>query len=159
MNKNKVAAKVRKIEDIARNAAESEVYGQVLRAVGNRRFEVTCQIFGSSEQDTEAPTGQTIICALKGSYRKRINKDSYVLVKLYEFNQTQGMIIDSYTDEELAAMKRMKLWDFTLQNMPLMPQTAQVASLLSSDDSESEAEDEEEAVAEATEVPVDIDNI
>jgi translation initiation factor IF-1 len=107
-NKNKVVSKVRKLDEISRDPKALEVYGQVARTLGNRRFDVTCQRHDNASETV------SIICALKGSYRKRIVKDAYVLVKLYDFNQTQGMIIDGYSDDELGAMKRAGYWDFPL---------------------------------------------
>ena len=36
----------------------------------------------------------------------------FVLVIIFEFNDKQGQIVDSYTDTEVSALKRDKLWDF-----------------------------------------------
>ena len=112
--KNKPTIKTRKVEEIAKdfNREEFEVYGQVLSARGNRRFEVRCQ------QIDEPDETFSLICSIKGSYRKRISKDAYVLIKLFNYNpgapasKQQGQIIDSYTGDELRAIKSSGLWDF-----------------------------------------------
>ncbi len=137
-NKNKPIHKARKPEDLAKDITAYEVYGQITKALGNRRFEVCCQ---KLELANEL---YTLVCSLKGSYRKKISKDSYVLIKLFEFNKTQGIIIDCYSNDELVALKGIGKWDFPLE-LVFKKETAVIdLPSDSSDDGDGEDEDENE---------------
>lgn len=113
--KNQSTTRVRNLDDIAKRQDHggTVVYGRVTKATGNRRFEVLCQ-----KDDEKSATGkgdaelQTLVCSLKGSYRKRVSKDMYVLVQLHDYNVSQGIIINSYTDDEIEGLKEADLWDY-----------------------------------------------
>ena len=107
--KNKGVTKGRKLEDIAKDFDPTtyEVYGLVTKPLGNRRFEVVCQKLNTPSELEEA-----IICSIKGSFRRKIARDNYVLVKLYDFNMKQGQIIDAYREDEILALKEADMWDF-----------------------------------------------
>ena len=68
--KNKPTIVARKPTEIAKDfdPIHFEVYGKINKAMGNRRFEVSCQ------KHDDYQSLKVIICALKGSIRKRINK-------------------------------------------------------------------------------------
>lgn len=87
------------------NPEELEAYGKVLKAGGNRRFSVCCQKVENPDELT------TITCKIKGSFRKRVHPDDYVLVKYYGFSE-QAQIIDVYSSTELDILKSMDMWDF-----------------------------------------------
>lgn len=95
--------KTRKLEDIAK-AEKFESYGYVTKALGNKRFKVDIN-------DTQGQR-KSMVCALKGSCRKFVTVESYVLVVLYDFNEDQGQIVDVYTDSEVQSLKKANLWDF-----------------------------------------------
>lgn len=101
--------KTRRLEDITKDFDTStfEVYGQVQKAAGNRRFAVAIQ-----DLHNPSELKGTINCSIKGSYRRRITVDQYVLVKLYDFNNEQGQIIDSYSNDEVQSLKIAEMWDF-----------------------------------------------
>lgn len=107
--KNRGVSKGRKLEDIAKDFDPTtyEVYGLVTKPLGNRRFEVMCQKLNTPSELEEA-----IICSIKGSFRRKIARDNYVLVKLYDFNTKQGQIIDAYREDEILSLKGADLWDF-----------------------------------------------
>ena len=107
--KNKGTSKGRKLEDIAKDFDPTtfEVYGLVTKPLGNRRFEVVCQNLNKPSELDKA-----IICSIKGSFRRKIARDNYVLVKLYDFNTRQGQIIDAYREDEIISLKESDLWDF-----------------------------------------------
>ena len=95
----------RKLEDLARKAEFGEVYGRVIKSVGCRRFQVTCQI-------PERPNDlKEMVCTLKGSCRKMVRSGMYVLVTVFDFNENQGQIIDVFTDGDVQALRKAKLWD------------------------------------------------
>jgi len=133
------APRARRLEDIAKNftSGSFEVYGKVTKVMGNRRFAVNIQ-----QHDQPDQMGQSIICSIRGSYRARISTDSYVLVKLYDFNTSQGQIIDSYSLDEIHALKSIDKWDFpesleqSKPGMDIMPDFGSE----SESDSESESE-------------------
>ncbi len=99
--------KTRRAVDIAKKSAEFEVYGRVLRPLGNRRMEVYTQI---PDSKTEY---QTVMCRIRGSLRKRIAQDDYVLVQLFDFDIKHGQIADVYTLDEVEALKKIGMWDMT----------------------------------------------
>lgn len=129
--------KARRLEDIAKDFDPKtfEVYGQVEKVLGNRRFEVKVQ-----KLTVPSEIAGTITCSIKGSFRQRIGRDMAVLVKLYDFNTMQGQIIDGYNTDELAALKAAGMWDY-----PLSTQSVQDKQL---SDSESDSELEEDAPSE-----------
>ncbi len=105
--KNKpTGTRVRRAVDIAKKADECEVYGRVLRSLGNRRMQVYTQIPGSTEY-------QTIVCRIRGSLRTRISPDDYVLVQLFDFNTNQGQIAEVYDQSDIEILQRANLWDMT----------------------------------------------
>lgn len=95
--------KLRRPDQIAKDIDSGEVYGQVLKAEGFRRFSVKCQ---------NNSAYNTINCGLKGSFRKRINAGDFVLVQLWDFDKSKGTIIDSYNSAEISKMESRGLWDF-----------------------------------------------
>ena len=102
----------RKPEDIAKQKVESEVYGQVLKATGNRRFNVKCQPF-----DSKSTAYVEVNCGLKGSVRKRVSEKDYVLVQYWdEFGahgaEKKASIIDVYSTHEQAKLDSKGLWDY-----------------------------------------------
>jgi len=130
------AVKTRRLEDIAKDFDPKtfEVYGQVDKVLGNRRFEVKVQ-----KLTVPSEMAGTIICSIKGSFRQRIVRDMPVLVKLYEFNAMQGQIIDGYNSDELSALKSAGMWDYPLsiQTQISVQETPYPAS---ESDSESDSE-------------------
>lgn len=151
--KNKPIVKIRKIEEIAKDADPKsyEVYGLVQKTMGNRRFSVLCQSI------TDPTDVTTLNCSIKGSYRRRICNDMYVLVRLYDFNLNQGQIIDSYTDDELKLINSAGLWDFPEHLAPAAERKAEPT--LSTSDSETEDETEVPAQAPSMDMDIDIDAI
>lgn len=87
------------------NPEELESYGKVIKAAGNRRFSVCCQ---KADNPNELIT---IMCKIKGSFRKRVKTDDYVLVKHFGFSE-QAQIIDVYSNNELEMLKTNEMWDF-----------------------------------------------
>lgn len=87
------------------NIEDFEFYGKCIKPLGNRRFEVLSQ----------APNDKvvTLHCRLAGSCRKKIQKDAFVLVQLYPFNLTQGQIANVYDNDDVLALKKAGVWDFT----------------------------------------------
>jgi translation initiation factor IF-1 len=99
----------RRLEEISKdfNRDEHEVYGYVTKSVGNRRFSVLVQ--GLDNPDEVEP----LICSMKGSFRRRISPETYVLVKLFDFSTVkQGQIIDNYSPDEVDALKAADMWDY-----------------------------------------------
>lgn len=113
--KNQSTTRIRNLDDIAKRQDHggTVVYGRITKATGNRRFEVLCQ-----KDDEQSATGngdeelQTLVCSLKGSFRKRVSKDMYVLVQLHDYNVSQGVIIEAYTEDEVEALRTADLWDY-----------------------------------------------
>lgn len=157
--KNSRPVKTRKLDEIAKDfdPKEYESYGRVTKELGNKRFNVRCQKHEYPDELIE------IVCSLKGSFRKRIHRDSYVLIKLYEFNQRQGQIIDVYNDDELEQLKNNELWDFPEELLLEEKQEIDLPSNSDSDsDSDSEPDDESKsasAAAPEAEEDLDIDAI
>lgn len=146
------AVKTRRLEDIAKDYDPKtfEVYGQVDKVLGNRRFEVKVQRLTAPSE-----IAGTITCSIKGSFRQRICRDMAVLVKLYDFNTMQGQIIDGYSTDELGALKAAGMWDY-----PLNTQSVQDKPLSDSDsDSESESEIEDAAPSEQRSAAIATDDI
>ncbi len=106
--KNKPTMAVRKIEEIAKNPnpAEFESYGVIVNPMGNRRFMVKCQEIGNPGLLRE------LNCSLRGAHRKKVCSGDHVLVKIFDFNTSQGIIIDAYREEEVDSIRRAGLWDF-----------------------------------------------
>lgn len=144
--------KTRQLNDIAKdfNPESFEVYGQVIKAEGNRRFSVNVQ---SLERPQELQDN-SIVCSIRGSYRKRISRDMFVLVKLFDFNTKQGQIIDGYTIDEVAALKANDMWDY--------PEAAVTVRAIDNEnmlpsDSDTDSEEEEEVPDSTDAVPDDFD--
>jgi len=95
---------VKDINELAKKPENKEVYGKVVRAMGNRRFEVACQMPDNSVKN--------INCSIRGSFKKLILKDDYVLVQLFDFNDRQAIILTSYTQDDVFKLRRAKLWDY-----------------------------------------------
>ena len=153
--KKKRVVKTRRLEDIAKDfdPATFEVYGQVTKILGNRRFEIVVQ-----QLKKPSETYGTIICSIKGSYRRRIVQDNYVLVKLYDFNINQGQIIDSYSEDEIASLKACNKWDFPLNSND--DGSASFATPILQNDHLSDTESEPEIIENNNaESDDDIDNI
>jgi translation initiation factor IF-1 len=155
--------KTRRLEDIMKDYDPKtyEVYGQTLKPLGNRRFSVKVQMLHNPSE-----LQGTIICSIKGSYRRRINPDMFVLVKLYDFNTDQGQIIDSYTQDEVDALRSADKWDYpsTNSNLGEKATTDDYTGMQLPPDSDSDTDTEEEAVkedqiAELMGVDLDIDAI
>lgn len=94
--------KARKIDEYAKNPNPedgAEFYGLVLGEKGSSRFEVRLQ------------NDAVRICPLPKTIRRRLKAGNYVLVKEPSYNKTEGYIIEVYTDEELAELKRTGRWD------------------------------------------------
>ena len=108
--KNKpIGGKIRRAIDIAKSddPKDYEVYGRILRPLGNRRMEVYCQTHSNPAEY------QTITCRIRGSFRTNIGVDDYVLVQLYDFNTKQGQIVDSYSSDEVIMLHKDGRWDMT----------------------------------------------
>lgn len=148
--KGSSTVKARRLEDIAKDFDPKtfEVYGQVDKVLGNRRFEVKVQ-----KLTVPSEMAGTITCSIKGSFRQRIGRDMAVLVKLYDFNTMQGQIIDGYNTDELAALKAAGMWDY-----PLSTQSVQDKQL-SDSDSDSDSESEEAAPSEQRLAAITVDAI
>jgi translation initiation factor IF-1 len=105
--KNKPSgSRLRRAVDIAKRPKEFEVYGRVLRSLGNRRMEVYTQIPETNEY-------QTITCRIRGSLRTHMAPDDYVLVQLFDFNIKQGQIADVYSSVDVDTLIQANLWDMT----------------------------------------------
>lgn len=106
--KNKPVIKQRKLDEIAKdsNPEEKESYGKVVKAMGNRRFQVCCQDINKKGEF------KTLICRLRGSYRKIVGSEDYVLVKVFDFNDNQAQIVDVYTVDEVRLLQKAGLWDY-----------------------------------------------
>jgi translation initiation factor IF-1 len=131
----------RRLEDIAKNFTPGsfEVYGKVIKEMGNRRFSVHTQQYGQPSE-----MGDTIVCSIRGSYRRPIRADSYVLVKLYDFNTSQGQIIDSYTLDEMHALKSIDKWDFP-ESLDKAQQSMDMLDFGTDTDDDEDDEDDEDA--------------
>jgi translation initiation factor IF-1 len=137
--RNKGTTKGRKLEDIGKDFDPTtyEVYGVVTKPLGNRRFEVVCQKLKTPNELESA-----IICSIKGSFRRKIVRDNYVLVKLYDFNTKQGQIIDSYREDEIVSLKESDLWDFPQDSINIDTSLQNDITDLPSDYSSDEEEEE-----------------
>lgn len=140
--KNNPLSRIRRIEDITKDTSSFEVYGQVIKALGNRRFSVNVQNINVPSEITN------IVCSLKGSYRRKITTDMFVLVQLFDFNTNQGQIIDSYSQDELQTLKSVDKWDYPEDVSKRLYGTAVFTNELPSSDDESASEDESEDQAE-----------
>jgi translation initiation factor IF-1 len=96
---------VKDVRELARNADNKEVYGRIVRALGNRRFEVSCQLENGAKKEFN--------CSIRGAFKKLVLKDDYVLVQLFDFNDRQAIILTSYTPDDIYKLKKAKLWDYT----------------------------------------------
>ncbi len=140
--KNKpIGSRMRRAIDIAKQAKEFEVYGRVIRPLGNRRMEVYTQIPDSNEY-------QTITCRIRGSLRTRMAPDDYVLVQLYDFNTKQGQIADVYTSADVDALRHANLWDMTDYKPDLTGRPVDADHGLPSSDEDSDFEEESESASE-----------
>jgi translation initiation factor IF-1 len=105
--KNSVPSINKNVDNLKKstNIEDFEFYGKCIKPLGNRRFEVLSQ----------APNDKvvTLHCRLAGSCRKKIQKDAFVLVQLYPFNLTQGQIANVYDNDDVLALKKAGVWDFT----------------------------------------------
>lgn len=138
---------------------ELEAYGKVIKAGGNRRFSVCCQKANEPAELT------TIMCRIKGSFRKRIRPDDYVLVKHFGFSD-QAQIIDVYNPDELTGLKLRDMWDFPEEEVVTKHQEKELYDLpegFSDDEQAAESEDEkasEEPESDtADDSDIDIDNL
>jgi len=158
--KKNYVVKERKPDAICKdtNPEELEAYGKVIKAGGNRRFSVCCQKIDNPDELT------ILMCRIKGSFRKRVRNDDYVLVKHFGFSD-QAQIIDVYTNDELAVLKMRELWDFPEDEVVTKHKEHDLYDL--GDISENEDEDEknkngneqEDSDESESEEDVDIDNI
>ena len=141
------AVKTRRLEDISKDFDPKtfEVYGQVEKVLGNRRFEVKVQ-----NLKVPSEMASTIICSIKGSFRQRIGRDMPVLVKLYDFNTKQGQIIDGYSTDELGALKAAGMWDYPMSIQVTQTQTDDRLSDIMSD---SDSDDEPVTISKPKSVP------
>ena len=105
--KNNGPTILKNVQDLKKssNKDDFEFYGKCLKPLGNRRFEVLAQ----------APNNTTVTlhCRLAGSCRKKIQKDAFVLVQLFPFNLSQGQIANVYDIDDVNALKKAGMWDFT----------------------------------------------
>jgi translation initiation factor 1A len=86
---------------------ELQVYGKVIGATGNLRFDVDCQTL------TDAGQNRKINVNLAGSSsRKYVNAGMYVLVQMWEFDKNKGTIIHTYEDGEIIQLKNAGYWDY-----------------------------------------------
>jgi translation initiation factor 1A len=81
-------------------ATDCQVYGKCLKPCGDRRFEVECV------------DGETRICRLRGSIRKRkkswCGKNQWVIVALRDFQESKGDIIIILTDNEVKRLRELE---------------------------------------------------
>ena len=135
--------KTRRLEDITKDFDPKtfEVYGKVTKILGSRRFNVSIQ-----NLNHPSDISGTIICSIKGSYRRNITVDMYVLVKLFDFNINQGQIIDSYNPDEVAALKTAEKWDYPTDSMTELNVS-------------SDSDDDTEVLSELIGIDLDIDAI
>lgn len=110
--KNSDAPIRKNVDDLKKNN-EFEFYGKCIKPLGNRRFEVLYQKQDGGEN--------TLHCRLAGSCRKKIQKDSFVLVQLFPFNLNQGQIVNVFDQEDVNALKNARLWDFITTEDNLNP--------------------------------------
>lgn len=97
----------RKAQDINKDATDGQVYGQVIAAVGNKRFTVRCQTLSDPNQYI------IVNCGMKGSLRKTITSRSYVLVQCWELgSEVKATILDLYNLEEKARLNNKGFWDY-----------------------------------------------
>jgi len=88
-------------------AKEGQIYGQVSKTVGGRRFIVTC-----FETD---PKGDFILseklCHVCGKMRKKvwINEQDIVLLSIRDFDKSKGDIIHRYNNDESRILKKQSL--------------------------------------------------
>ncbi|EAY01256.1 Eukaryotic initiation factor 1A family protein [Trichomonas vaginalis G3] len=89
-------------------AEEMQVYGQVARSLGDKRFECICN------------DHKVRICKVRGKFRGRlfINQGDYLLIALREEEDDKADIIHKYTTDEaheLFKMGEVNERDFTTQ--------------------------------------------
>ena len=88
-------------------AKDDQLYGQISKTVGGRRFIVTC-----FEKD---PKGDFILseklCHVCGKMRKKvwINEQDIVLVSIRDFDKSKGDIIHRYNNDESRIFKKQNL--------------------------------------------------
>lgn len=109
--KNHAIVPVRKIDEISKSD-ENQIYGQVISALGDRRFKVRCK---KPDQEDYIE----LICKLKGSIprSKRVVKETYVLINLPEYNDKTGYIVEVYDESEVRQMKKRGLWNYENQEV------------------------------------------
>jgi len=101
--KNSDAPLRKNLDDLKKNS-EFDFFAKCTKPLGNRRFEVTYHNSDGQEM--------TLHCRLAGSCRKKIQKDTFVLVQLFPFNLKQGQIVNVFDNEDVGALKKAGLWDF-----------------------------------------------
>jgi translation initiation factor IF-1 len=154
--KNKpMGNKIRRAVDIAKKPEEFEVYGRVLRPLGNRRMEVYTQIPNSNEY-------QTIVCRIRGSLRTHMAVDDFVLVQLFDFNTKQGQIADVYSSADVDTLIHARCWDMTSARPDSTGRPADLNEMSEDDDrseSDSDTSSNDEDTEKAAPAVQDIDVI
>ena len=94
-------------------ADEMQVYAQVLRSLGDKRFECICH---------DHVTRQ---CKTRGKFRGRlyINNGDFLLVALREEDPNKGDIIQKYTDNEVHEL--VKMGEFTMKDFQTEQEAAE----------------------------------
>lgn len=87
---------------------DGQVYGTVIRALGNGRFEIKC--YGENENTN-------VICSIRGKMRRRewISSGDLVLVSLRDFQKDKADIIMKYLPYEVKKLKEYKEISDTVQ--------------------------------------------
>lgn len=107
----KSVSRERRLDELARQPDQS--YGQVIKALGSRHFLVRCQ-------QPNTLTYGDIRCSLKGSIKKRLLVENYVLVSFWDCDTTaatKGSIVEIYSIDEVRMLRRFKLWDYKEANV------------------------------------------
>ncbi len=83
---------------------EDQLYGQVIKILGNNRFHIKCFNTGDNENSEK-------LCILRGKMRKRvwINLNDIVIISLREFENNKADIVHKYTTDEANELKKLKL--------------------------------------------------
>lgn len=95
--------KPRRLEDKTKDS-ENQYYGKIIKAVGDRRFQVEFTMNGEIHKE---------VFKLAGAIRKCVHITSYVLLQqgVYSEKGENGRIVEVYDEAEVQRLRHKGLWD------------------------------------------------
>lgn len=90
---------------VLKNEEEDQCYGQVMKILGNGRFEVNCY----EKDDNDNFIMKSRLCIIRGSMRKKvwIKMSDIVLVSLRSFQDDRADIMYKYEDYEVSDLLKI----------------------------------------------------